>query len=466
MRIPLLLVVLALLLRLGFVISTPHFATHHDDRDYLGIALTVSHTGLYPARTVWLAPGHCPAATGRSRALCATTPGARGAWLRPRPTAYRPPGYPYALALAEKLGQLLGAGPIAVARVFQALLGTLIVALIGLLAWRIWGRRIALIAMTLAAVEVPLILLSGTITSESLFVALELGALVAVLSGASGGQRRRWLLIAGVLTGLAALTRANGLVLLVPVAVLAWQRSRNSHRLIASVAVGAAALACVGVWTVRNAEVLGKFVPISTESGGTLVGTYNATSRADRSTPANWLVLQAIPRYAALAREQLTLSETALDSRLRSDALQFAAAHPAYVPAVVWWNTVRLLELAGSRRVRFGAATVDLPGDAAVAGAICFHVLAVLALIGALLPAARRSPRAIWLAPILLFASTVVVTSETPRFRAGLEPFVVILAALAVDRAFDLIDRRRRPQHVPGRTAPAGVSASPGARAV
>ncbi len=435
---PLLLLALALGVRLGYVAATPHYAPNHDDGDYVALSRSIARTGAYPTPTVWLASGRCPAALGPARGLCPAAPGAPGARPTLRPTAYRPPGYPYALAGAEKVGGLLGVGPVAAARVFQALLGTLVAALVGLLARRLWNRRVAMLALAIAAVEIPLVLLSGTLLSESLFVALELGALVAALDGSRGPRTRRRLLLlvlAGVLTGLAALTRTNGLVLLAPVALLAWQRSRDSIRGLAPLIVVVAALASVGVWTARNAAVLGNFVPVSTETGGTLVGTYNPTSRADHRTPANWLVLSAIPLYASLAREQTALSETAIDARLRGDALGFVRAHPGYVATVWWWNTLRLLDLTGSRRVRFGASTVDVSGSAAVAGSLLFHILALLALAGVLLPAARRVPGAIWLAPGLLWMGTVLVTSETPRFRAGIEPFAIMLAALALESA-------------------------------
>lgn len=431
----LLLLALALGVRLGYVAATPHYVPSHDDGDYLALSRSIARTGAYPTPTVWLALGRCPAAVGTARGLCPAPPGAPGARRTPRPTAYRPPAYPYALAAAEKVGGLLGVGSLATARIFQALLGTLVVALVGLLARRLWDRRVATLVLAIAAFEVPLVLLSGTLLSESLFVALELGALVAVLSRSRGPRPHRLLLLvlAGMLTGLAALTRTNGLILLAPVALLAWQRSRDSPRLVAPVIAVVAALVTVGVWTARNAEVLGSFVPVSTETGGTLVGTYSPTSRADPRTPANWHVLSDIPLYASLAREQTALSETAIDSRLRGDSLRFARAHPGYVATVWWWNTLRLLDLTGSRRVRFGASTVDVPGGAAVAGALLFHALALLALVGVLLPAARRVPWAIWLVPGLLWIGTALVTSETPRFRAGLEPFVIMLAALALE---------------------------------
>ncbi len=443
------LVALALALRLGDVAATPRYEPRNDDRDYLAHAAAIARSGVYPRPEVWIRRTGCPPVPGFPGAPCVAPAHAPGAELVARPTAYRPPAYPYLLAGVQTVGGWLGLGAVIAGRIFQAMLGTLLVALIGLLARRVGGRRVALIALGLAAIDLPLILVGGTLISETLFVTLALGALCAALVHRERRGGWRWLVLAGVLTGLAALTRTNGLVLLLPVALLA-----RSPRWLASTAVlVGCALLTVAPWTVRNAVLLGHFVPVSTETGGTLVGTYNPTSYAERRPPANWLVLSAIPRYSVLNAEQRALPEVAVDGRLRADALSFAAEHPAYVPEVLGWNTLRLLDLTGARRVRFGAATIGVPGGAAVVGSHLFHILLALALVGALLPAARRAPRALWLAPLLIYLSAAIVTSETPRFRAGLEPFFVLLAAVALEG----IVARLGPGHR-GRVKPPPVS--------
>ena len=50
-----------------------------------------------------------------------------------------------------------------------------------MVAAQLWGRRVALAAMGLAAVYVPLILVGGSVMSEPLFAALLLGALAAAI---------------------------------------------------------------------------------------------------------------------------------------------------------------------------------------------------------------------------------------------------------------------------------------------
>ena len=92
------------------------------------------------------------------------------------------------------------------ARLVNALVGTGIVALIGVIARQLWGRREALVAMALGAVYVPLIEVGQAVMSEPLFAFCLLGAMACAL--------QRWVVLAGVLLGLAILGRANGMILL------------------------------------------------------------------------------------------------------------------------------------------------------------------------------------------------------------------------------------------------------------
>jgi len=47
---------------------------------------------------------------------------------------------------------------------------------------------------------------------------------------------------------------------------------------------------------------------------------------------------------------------------------------------------------------------------------------------------------------VLLYLSVVFLAFETPRYRAGIDPFVVMLAALALVAGWDALRARRRPR--------------------
>ena len=102
---------------------------------------------------------------------------------------------------------------------------------------------------------------------------------------------------------------------------------------------------------------------------------------------------------------------------------------------VALWTTLRMFELGGLDWSRHTASTISVTARWANAGVICFWVFALLALAGATTRLARRTPLFVWLIPLLLYLSVVLLVVETPRYRTGIDPFIVMLAALALRRA-------------------------------
>jgi hypothetical protein len=71
-------------------------------------------------------------------------------------------------------------------------------------------------------------------------------------------------------------------------------------------------------------------------------------------------------------------------------------------------------------------------------------VLALLALAGLLAPRTRAAPRWLWLVPVLLWASTVPFAVNFDRFRAPLDPFLILLAAVALTAAGERVAQMAR----------------------
>jgi len=113
------ILVLALVLRLGYVAVTPDYRIVHDARDY-----------DVHARSI---------ASGHGFALLGPGP--------TRKTAFRPPAYPVLLAGVYSLGGHKWKdthGRILPGRIANALVGTAVVALIGVLCMQLFDRRVAL----------------------------------------------------------------------------------------------------------------------------------------------------------------------------------------------------------------------------------------------------------------------------------------------------------------------------------
>jgi 4-amino-4-deoxy-L-arabinose transferase-like glycosyltransferase len=353
------------------------------------------------------------------------------------PTAYFPPAFPYYLAAVDILtGHQAGGRPaIHDYRLAQTVLGTAAVGLVGLVALEAFGPGIALIALILAAVYPVFIESDGTLVAENLLIVFELAAVWTALRARRSDRPYAWIAATGVLTGLATLTHENAALLLLPlgfaVAGVVQKRARGVALLLACTAL------TILPWTIRNAVELHHFVPVSDETGITLVGTYNPDSAAFKPVPYKWRFFWQISEDQHLRRTAGHYTEVELGSKLESQAMHYIGAHPLAPLKVAYHNTLRLFELAGSYAWHASALAVGMHITDARTGVVSFWVMCALALIGLFTRAARRAPRWLWAIPVLFALSVVFVNVETPRFREPIDPFFVLLAGCAVATAIE-----------------------------
>jgi hypothetical protein len=274
-----------------------------------------------------------------------------------------------------------------------------------------------------------------------------LGALLAALEARRGAAHPlRWAALAGVLAGLAALTRSNGVVIAAPLLVAVWAgagRPRLSVRALAAPAVLAVAAALtVTPWLVRNAVVFGEFVPIATQTGAALAGTYNEAARTDRTFPGQWRVLRLVRDYQHIYRGKWRTPEPVLDRRLRDAALAYARDHPGYVAEVGARNTLRLFDLDGFELTRRMSIAIGIGRGWATASVVWTWAALALALAGFVVLRGRAGPWEAWAVAALLVLSVVFLNAESPRFRTPLEPFLVVPAAAALTALAAAVRRR------------------------
>jgi MYXO-CTERM domain-containing protein len=204
----------------------------------------------------------------------------------------------------------------------------------------------------------------------------------------------------------------------------------------------------VAPWTIRNAVELHAFVPVSTQLGSALAGTYNDEARLDSENPASWRSLKRVGDYAEIYARISSTPEAEIEREYRAVAEHYIREHPLYVAKVAFWTSRRMLELGGLDWARHTYSTVSVGPGWANAGIACFWLFALLALAGAWAARARRAPWWVWAVPLLMYLSVVFLVVETPRYRSPIDPFVILLAALAVTAAVD----RRRPRTPAPRT--------------
>lgn len=361
------------------------------------------------------------------------------------PTAFRAPLYPAFLGLIYKVT----GGSVTAARVVEALLGVGAVALIGLIAYLLWGRRAGWIAAGIAAVLPSLVTTSVAVLSESLYLPLEMLALTAVLMARRNGRFRYWwLLTAGAGAGLGVLTRPNGVVLvlgLVALVILPFSRSALRSLLRQAAVVVAVAVLVVTPWEIRNAVQFHKFVPISTIDGYNLAGVFNSDAANDGFPYTyQWRPPIGVSALQPLFKDH-NLNEATLGDRLWSTGTKFLESHPAALPEAYFWNTFRMADLSGLTENTLSMHEMGFGKLAAALEMVAFWVVAAFALLGLLSRRIRGAPWSFWITPVLFWLITAPFLGST-RIRTPIDPFIVICAALGVVAVLDrLVARQPKP---------------------
>lgn len=340
------------------------------------------------------------------------------------------------------------------ARLFLCLLGAGTCVIVYRFARDLFGARTGLLAGMIAAIYTGLFLYDGWLYTEALYTFCVTGFTYALYrlqkSTLSRAERsaevgiplwrrlwqgilaHRWEVVCGLLIGAATLTRPNGLVLLGIVALWAviviWAHRRPLRETLRSVVlITVLAVAFVAPWTARNYFVAHAFIPVETGLGEVLLGAYNDSVTGSKPGPlGNWA-----PSQGALNHDNVRYTP-AMDHEDTFRALSWMAAHPAYVP-YLW-----VLHL-GQMWIPY-SPSAGLPIEEfrhRVSSQALWTLINVesipiflLAATGLLLTWRRRK---VELAPVyLVIGSTVllnVLLYSLIRFRAPIEPLLVILAA-------------------------------------
>ena len=377
-----------------------------------------------------------------------------GYLLQGGPTGVRGPAYPFLLGGVYAVT----ADSTLAGRILNATLGGAVVLLLFFVTRRVWGFRTALAAAGLAAVFPPLVLLSRDLVSESLFIALELAAILCVLEMRRSGGMLRWSAGAGAVCGLAVLTRPTGFAVLVPILVGLWfQRPRMSPRSFAAPALClVCAVAMTAPWLLRDAAEFGRFVPVTTSAGIASAGTYNEVARERGARPGAWIDPQIVPRFRPLF-ETAGIDEADVDATLKKDARAFAWEHPGYVAEAAAWNLLRLFEIEGGSVTDLRSAAVydrGIGSELPLAERIGLGVAVLLAAVGLLamrgpwskrMSDTRRMPRGplfLWLVPLALAVVTLPIAG-LPRYRLPVDPFILMLAGIGLVALWDRLSATR-----------------------
>ena len=338
-------------------------------------------------------------------------------------TAFVPPLYPLFVRLVWRLA---GDGIPAV-RLVQAVAGGVTVFLTGLLAGRLApearrARRCALWGAGLAAAAPSLVFTDVVLLGEWLTGLLLMGFLVATdCMAREGGLAVRSAVVAGVLSGLSALTRAPLVGWIGGRALLAGLRAGERRGRVRAAAVALAALATIAPWTLRNAAVFGRLVPVSTNGGYNFWKSFHPSCEGtENSRNIDYSVLAGIPEGQLDAwgfRQGLVF--------IRKDPLRVVPL--ALLKQGYFWGTERLFAI-GVRDGTWGP--MSRPVVLAVGAALALTQLLWLLLAPAGLAAARAGPlRSDVLLLIAWTAATHLVFIGEARYHMPLVPMLLAASA-------------------------------------
>ena len=223
-------------------------------------------------------------------------------------------------------------------RIIQAAIGTVVVWLVAWLAFRVSGQTAAGVAACLAAIYPPLVWMPAYVLSETLFSAMALGCVVALLprsardrdgrAASPGAISMARLAAGGALAGIAVLTRPAMLFFVVLAVPWLWWR----RGLVAAAVLVAAAALMIAPWTIRNAREYGRFVLVASEGGVTFWTGNHPLAIGDGDLAANLELKRA---NVAFREAHPGLTPEQLEPLYYGDALRWMASAPGAVAALV-----------------------------------------------------------------------------------------------------------------------------------
>lgn len=353
------------------------------------------------------------------------------------PTAYRPPLYPFFVAVCLLFGGAVGLG------VGQTIVGTATCALAWMYARRIGlSEKASLLAAFLVAVD-PLLLLYTSHAMTETLVTFVVTLFLVMATNASSGRNS---LILGILFGLCVLCRPS-LWAFGALAVLArltfpgmWPREDEAvpHKARARLLVLGVLLA-IAPWVIRNWTALGKPVVMTTHGGYTLLLANNPQFYevvVERGEIWENPALGEWQRNLDISLEQNGIphnDEIARDSAMRRQAIRHIQESP-----------VMFVRSCFTRALRFWSPA---PREGTVSSAMRMAVAAfylgifTLFVIGLVQIRGVRNNFALALVLIVSLTAVHSVFWSNARMRA---PATIPVAALAASSIFSRIEESKR----------------------
>jgi len=301
----------------------------------------------------------------------------------------------------------------------QYLMSLVAVAFTALSGRELGGRRLGLLAGVLASLFLPFAWATSVALSEAIIAPLLAAQIWMTLKVTARRDARRtagWMVSYGALSAAVVMVRPSMAAWVLVPLVYAWVARLESWRGLAmATAMCALGFALVfGPWWIRNAQVIGTFVPLRTDVVKSADGDYVSIGT------------EAPPTLSAAEKRQALVS--------------VLAAPWSAVDDVLWENNFHYDET----RIDFGAFPIEThEGLAPYKQFMYFYQVAIWILAALSLLFVRRSPRVLILLSVPIYTLAVHYNTQLlPRYVYTAWPALLVLAAAGGYGSYSLVKRK------------------------
>ena len=376
----------------------------------------------------------------------------KGGWLG-EDAFFRAPLYPHFLAL---LYRIFGIN-LLIPRIVQSLIGSFNCILIQKIGCRLFNKKTGSTAGIIAAFYPLFIYFDNElfIPTTLIFFVL-LGFYLILKQSLDKGTKSGWF-ITGIVWGLAAITRPN--VILFLIILPFWFRRKLKKSFKPAILYGVLGVVSVIMpVTVRNYVVSKEFVPIAWQGGTNFyIGNNPYSDGRTAIIPGTrrswWGGFYDAKRIAeeAMGRE---LKNSEIDRYWLSQGLAFIKNEPTKALSLFFKKTYLFfggLEISNNRDIYFFTKPtylkfliLNLP-----LLQFPFGLLLPLSLVGCWCAYKKRRDFSLILFFILPYSLSFILFFVCARYRVGIIPFLIILAAFATTSVIDEIKRKRMENIIP-----------------
>lgn len=352
-----------------------------------------------------------------------------------RPTSFRAPGFPFALAAVYTV---FGVSNFLAARIFLSLTGALLIIAVFFLAREAADDLTALVAAALVTVYPNLLYYNIHFATEPLYTLLICASVWALLRAIKRHSLKLYSM-SGLLLGLGALTRPAALLLLplFVVAALWFTRQRFKQTIIGATLFAMMAVLTIIPWAARNYMVHHRYSLISTNSGSTFWGSNNSIVLNDPAHRGEWVSTNVMEEQKEIVR--------GLPNEVDRDHLEwkygkhFLAENLRAIPRLMAYKLYALWKPVPTSPNKKLNLLIGLSYGSLllwmVAGS--WIMLRQRRLVGAQLT--------ILSLPIAATVINALIFHGSARFRSVIEPFLLIFAAVAITAFLSKINGKAEP---------------------